>query len=233
LKGKYHLSESSDPATRSSMVDRFIKAAQMDANNWRDPQHDLEAIRLATPDELAAIERFLLGRGINHFIDAQALALIDSPDARQALLGAFRQGTTEIRAAIAYLAPDLIQDEERLAELIARIDTCDAYQGLSLTLEQIETSHPPSVIEAMLRRIARDSGVAAVHFAALLLYLHGLASEPFEWEQRPFFLRFNSDDPCDRRAALVELCQKIGYDESNWYKNRCGNQELGDLSGDA
>jgi hypothetical protein len=84
----------------------------------------------------------------------------------------------------------------------------------------------------MLRRIARDSGVAAVHFAALLLYLHGLASEPFDWEQRPFFLRFNSDDACDRRAAFVELCQKIGYDESNLDKHKCDNQQLGDVSGE-
>jgi len=94
-----------------SMYDRFRRAAQIDADNWRDPQHDLEAIRL---------------------------------------------------------------------------------------------------IDAMLHRIVRDPGVAAVHFAAMLLYLHGQASEPFDWEQRPFLLRFNPGDQGDRRNAFMELCQRIG-----------------------
>lgn len=70
------------------MYDRFVHAAQIDASNWRDPQHDLEAIRLATSDELVAIERFLVARGIQHFMDAEALATIDTPSARQTLVEA-------------------------------------------------------------------------------------------------------------------------------------------------
>jgi len=191
------------------MADRFIRAAAIDADNWRDPQHDLEAIQLANQEERSAIENFLIRRGIQHFIDAEALATLDTPTARQALIAAFKTGTSEIRAAVAYLTPHLIDDVSRTTDLIGRIHECDAYNGLTLTLSEIETNHPTTVIQAMLRRIACDPGVAAVHFAGLLLYLHGQASEPFDWDQRPFLLRFNPGDEADRQAAFADLCSKI------------------------
>ncbi|MBX3417718.1 MAG: hypothetical protein KF851_08955 [Pirellulaceae bacterium] len=199
-----------------SMYERFRRAAQIDADNWRDPQHDLEAIQLASPEERLAIEQFLLSRSIGHFIDAEALALLDSPRARQALLDAFRTGTTEIRAAVARVMPQIVDDEERLTELVQRIADCDAYDGLSLTLTQIETDHPPTVIDAMLKRIVQNPGVAAVHFAGMLLYLHGVADEPFDWNHRPFLLRFNPDDENDRKQAVTELCQRIGIDADSY-----------------
>jgi hypothetical protein len=203
------MTSDAEPA-RPSMYERFCRAAAIGPDNWRDPEHDLEAIRLATPDEKRAIEQFLLRQGICHFIDAQALALIDTPAARQALLAAFRDGPLEIRAAVAHVAPELVAEGEKLAELLQRIETCDAYAGLDLTLDQIERTHPPQVVAAMLKRIERDPGVAAVHFAALLLYLHGHAASAFDWDQRPFFLRFNPGDEIDRQQAIDELYQRIG-----------------------
>jgi hypothetical protein len=48
-----------------------------------------------------------------------------------------------------------------------------------------------------------------VNFAAMLLYIHGKAQEPFDWAQRPFLLRFNTDDGDERREAFLELCQRL------------------------
>lgn len=202
----------SDATSPSNMYDRFVSAANINLNNWRDPEHDLEAIRLASHDERRAIEQFLLARGIRHFIDAEALALLNTPRARAALVEAFNNGSTEIRAAVAYLAPKLIDEQKQIDELVQRIGECDAYQGLSLTLSQIEGTHPPQVMHAMLERIARDPGGAAVHFAAMLFFLHKLADEPFDWNHRPFFLRFNPGNETDRREAFRDLCEKIGHD---------------------
>lgn len=201
---------------RESMVERFRRSASINADNWRDPEHDLEAIELANPEERAAIEQFLLSRGIQHYIDAEALALLGTPRAHECLKAAFRDGSAEIRAAVARVAPELATDQERTDELIARIAECDAYDGLDLTLTQIESCHPPGVIDAMLRRIVRDPGVAAVHFAGLLLYLHGGASEPFDWDHRPFLLRFNAGDEMDRKEAFAELCRRIGVDGTRY-----------------
>jgi hypothetical protein len=198
------------------MYDRFRRAAQINADNWRDPEHDLEAIRLGSDAERIAIEGFLLSRGVRHPMDVEALALLNTPATNAALIQAYRQDRPEIRAAVARIAKGLIDEAEQLAELIQRIAECDAYNGLDATLTQIEQTHPPEVIEAMLKRITVDPGVTAVHFAALLFYLFGLSKEPFDWAHRPFFLRFNPGDEVDRRGALVELCQKIRINSVNY-----------------
>lgn len=199
-------------AKPESMVDRFVRSVQINADNWRDPEYDLDAIRLATQEEKAAIESFLIQRGIKIYCDVEALSLFDTPSAHQLLLSAFRTGSQEVRAAVAQLVPELINADERMVELIDRIGKCDAYEGLSLTLTQIEETHPPAVVDAMLHRIVSSPGVVAVHFAGLLLYLHGQSAEPFDWEHRPFFLRFNPGDDADRKGAFAELCARINWD---------------------
>jgi len=62
----------------------------------------------------------------------------------------------------------------------------------------------------MLRRVARDPGTTAVHLIALLYYIFGITKQAFDWEYRPFFLRFIPGDDSDRRAAFAQACQRIG-----------------------
>jgi hypothetical protein len=200
----------SDQPKSDSPWERFRRAAEITAENWRDPQHDWDAIQTASPAERRSIEQLLVARGARHVIDVQALAMLSSPEADQALRQAFQSGSAEIRAAVVHFAPQTIEPAALRSELLQRIAECDAYAGLSLTLEQIEGQYTPELQTAMLTRIARDPGVAAVHFAGLLLYLHGQAESPFDWDQRPFLLRFNPGDLADRKAALVELCRRIG-----------------------
>jgi hypothetical protein len=70
------------------------------------------------------------------------------------------------------------------------------------------------VVEALLRGALVRDGEGAVHFAALAMYVHGKAEEPFDWSQRPFFLRFHTSRVLERRAVFVELCEKIRIDPS-------------------
>ena len=49
----------------------------------------------------------------------------------------------------------------------------------------------------------------AVHFAAMLLFLHGQADSPCDMAQRPFLLHFNTGDRTAREAAFAELCRRI------------------------
>jgi hypothetical protein len=44
------------------------------------------------------------------------------------------------------------------------------------------------------------------------MFLYGKAKEPFDWDIRPFVLRFATHDPAERRAVYEELCQRIGVD---------------------
>jgi hypothetical protein len=42
------------------------------------------------------------------------------------------------------------------------------------------------------------------------MFIHGKARSPFDWEQRPYFLRFNTDDLAERKALFEALCKSIG-----------------------
>ena len=199
------------------MYERFVRAAAMDYETWHDGRpHDLDAIRAATESERRRIEQFLLGSGPRYYRDVEALAVLNTPAALDRLRAVAATGAMELRAAVARLAPHVLPTDERLRELLERIAHADAYEGLDLTLRQVEETRGPAVVDAMLDRIAREPGLAAVHYAAMLLYLHGHAAEPFDWEQRPFFLRFNPGDLDDRKAAMAELCRRIGVDPSRF-----------------
>ena len=64
--------------------------------------------------------------------------------------------------------------------------------------------------DALFRGVLQREGDVAVHFAALLMFLHGKAKEAFDWDQRPFFLDFNTADRAERRQRFRELCEKLG-----------------------
>ena len=107
-------------------------------------------------------------------------------------------------------APELLSDRERVASLVRSLEEADFYAGLTQALREVESLHPPEVVQALLRGARDRAGEVAVHFAAMLLYLHGKAREPFDMAQRPFFLRFNTKDRAGRERVFRELCERIG-----------------------
>lgn len=108
--------------------------------------------------------------------------------------------------------PELIPEPERIRSLVKILETASLDNGLSQAIDQAEDFHPQPVIDALLRGTLRRSGGAAVNFAGLLMFLHGKAESAFDWDQRPFFLHFATDNRKEREAAFVELCAKIGVD---------------------
>jgi hypothetical protein len=180
---------------------------------WHDGVgYDLDALRAAAPEERASIETLLLGRGARDWRDVEALALIDTPRARTALAEAFEHGDHALRDAVIRFAPDLVSSAERTSSLVRALRSAVIYEGLTQALEMAAEFHPPEVIAELFRGVLRREGEVAVHFAAMLLFLHGKAAEPFDWELRPFFLRFNTEDGGEREAAFRELCGMIEVD---------------------
>ena len=90
------------------------------------------------------------------------------------------------------------------------VDECDLGDGMTKVLLLVEDDHPPAVIDALLRGTLDLERQVPIHFAALLLYLHGQAAEPFDWDVRPFVLGFTTTDPAERRSVHEELCARIG-----------------------
>jgi hypothetical protein len=196
---------------------RFERSMVLDFDKWHDGVgYDLDALRAMSPAEKTSAEAMLIRRGARDWRDIEALACLDTPAARAAIKAAMNNPNPEVRNAITRCAPGLVPESLRTASLVRGLETANFYGGLTQTLDQVAGFHPPLIVDALLRGALGRAGEVAVHFAAMLCYIHGRAQEPFDWEQRPFFLRFNTDNRLEREAAFLELCQKIGVETARY-----------------
>ncbi|MEZ5352387.1 MAG: hypothetical protein R2762_07100 [Bryobacteraceae bacterium] len=202
---------------RESAVRRFQRSMDIDYEKWHDGVgYDLDAIREAAPQERVEIERLLLARGAADWRDVEALALLDTERARQALQEAAAGDQPAVRMAVSRHAPDLLGEQDRIQSLVRALEEAEFYAGLTQALDEVEEFHPPEVVEALFRGALARSGEVAVHFAAMIAYVYGKASEPFSWELRPFFLRFNTPSAGERRVAFRDLCDMVGVDAKRY-----------------
>jgi hypothetical protein len=196
-----------------SLVSRFRASMTLDYEKWHDGiGYDLELLGQASPEELEAIEALLLQRNAADWRDVEALAALDSERARKALKAALNSSSVEVRMAVHAHAPELLTEAQRSASLVQALEAAESFAGLSQTLLEVEDFHPPEVVAALLRGLLARDGGTACHYAAMLYFLHGQASSPFDWAHRPVFLRFNTDDRAQREQAARELCATIGVD---------------------
>lgn len=197
--------------TVDSPYDRFRRSMDIGFEEWHDGiGYDLDALAAATPEDRMAIEALLVPRAGNDWRDVEALAALASPTADRALADAFGSAGPEIRVAILRDARHVIPAERVVPELVRLVDECDLGSGMTHVLTLVEEIHPPEVVDALLRGTLDPQRSTPVHYAAMLLYLHGEATEPFDWDVRPFVLRFSGTPPDERQAAYRELCERIG-----------------------
>jgi hypothetical protein len=203
-------------AANQTAIERFRKSMHVTYEMWHDGiGYNLDALEEATADERAAIEAQLLGRGISGWRDVEALVALGTDRALDVVRSAGVGASTEIRLAVARIAPDLVSEQERGETIVHALETATLGDGLSGAIDQAAEFHPAAVIDALLRGARSREGQAAVHFAALLLFIHGITDEPFAWSERPFFLRFHSTGE-ERRLVFRELCDKIGIDPASF-----------------
>ncbi|HEX5011069.1 MAG TPA: hypothetical protein VFY71_11780 [Planctomycetota bacterium] len=206
-------------ADAEEAVRRFRQSMAIDYEKWHDGiGYDLAALQAATPAGRRAIERVVLDRGAADWRDVEALAALGTPAALAALERALATGSNEIRLAVMQHAPGLATQEQRVANLVAALRTAELFGGLSQALDEVPDFHPPPVLDALFHGALERAGDVAVHFAAMLTFLHGQAAEPFHWAQRPFFLRFHTEARSEREAAFRELCERIGVDAGTYLK---------------
>jgi hypothetical protein len=199
----------------SEPMKRFLASMQMDYEKWHDGiGYDLAALDQMTSIERDEIAELLINRETKEWFDFEALEHINTPRANAAINAALTHQSLDVRIAAMRYA--MGSDSQREKVLIEVLEKRDIYSGLSDTLDQIEKFHTPAIIDALLRGALERDGEAAVHFAAMLFYIHGKADAPFDWNQRPFFLRFHTTNKKDREAAFIELCQRIGVDSTKY-----------------
>ena len=186
---------------------RFIESMRIGFDQGHDGTgYDLEALAAMTAEERAAVESILIRQlaGAGDWRDVEALAALATPGAMAALKVAARHRNPEVRdRALETLAAAGPQPGDEIEH-----DIVSAVERGALDLAQ---SHPtPRVKRAVLDCARLADPTTRVHAAALLMYLCGKADEAFDWNQRPFFLRFASEDNRELRAAWTELRERTG-----------------------
>jgi hypothetical protein len=204
-----------------SVVQRFEAGMIIDYEKWHDGVgYDLDVLKEATPKDREAIEGILLRRGVQDWRDAEALAVLGTKKTKDVLLKALKRGNVEIRGAVRRFAPELVSKPKRLAHLLEALQTADIYHGLSQTLDEVAEYHPPKIVDALLRGVLERKSDVAVHYAAMLFFIHGKAKSPFDWDHRPFFLKFHTTTQAEREERFRELCAKIGVKPEKYLRKR-------------
>ncbi|HLZ07852.1 MAG TPA: HEAT repeat domain-containing protein [Chloroflexota bacterium] len=206
------MTPNSDP-TNSDRVNRFLQSMVMTFEMWHDGTgYDVDLLKQMTPQERESVEKVLVGHQPRDWRDIEALAMIDSPAARSVIESALKSADPAVRREAMKYAPEKSDPNDREKLIIHAVGTRGLFNGLSETLDEIEEFHTPAIVDALFRGALTGDGDAAVHFAAMLYFLHGKSKEAFDWDHRPFFLRFNTANRDERRAAFKELCETVGVD---------------------
>lgn len=206
-------------APPATALDRFRQSMIIDYEKWHDGiGYDLSVLEAASPGERRAIEDLLVARGANDWRDVEALAAIDSPRARAALRAALKSRDHRLRLAVADHAPRLVGNAARTASLVAALEDTQIEGRLAQTLLAVERHHPPPVIRALLRGVLAHTGATAVHLVAILMFFHGKARSAFDWNLRPYFLEFNTEDEAERKRLFRDLCGRIGVKPDDYLR---------------
>ena len=192
----------------------------MDFEKWHDGiGYDIEAIKAASPAERTAIEQMLINHTPLDWRDIEALAEINTEKAREILKQAINDPDPDVRVAVTRYTSGLVSDNARTRSIVDALKNAEIFGGLSQVLDDVETYHPDEVKEALIDGLLKRKGDVAVLFAAMLFYIYGKADEPFDMAQRPFFLRFNTEDKAEREAVFLELClRNLGSTQRNIYQ---------------
>jgi hypothetical protein len=200
-------------AEESSAFDRFMQSMQIGYEQWHDGiGYDLEALQELEGEERARVEALLIRRKDQDWRDAEALASLNSTKAAEALKSSISSPNMQVKlqAAEQYAAEG---DMARMEEvLVHSLRTGKLYEGLTQALDLAEQYPTEKVKQTLFWCALHGNDDVRIHAAALLFYLYGIAESNFDWNFRPFFLRFNAEDVEERRAAFVELCERVKVD---------------------
>ena len=197
---------------------RFHDSMVMDFEKWHDGTgYDLEAFDELTPEEKESVLSGIRSKSDRDWRDVELLEREGSVDSIRAIQQNLAGSSIDTHSAAleALIDRGELSDElidEKLAPLLGHTAPFDA---LDRCLRLAEEHPGPKVKVALLRNTRRRPEVG-VHFAALLFYQAGLAKEAFDWDHRPFFLKFGTDVPRqEQEAAFSELCRLVGVDEAD------------------
>jgi HEAT repeat protein len=199
--------------TASPAYQNFLSSMEISYEDWHDGVgYDLEALKQITDPERDAVVKLLEERleTTPDWRDLEALAAIGTPEARQTIRKALEGGDIETRMRAAEELVALGEEAELESVIIEGLGTTSLGSGLSKAIDLAEEHPSARIQEALLDLSLNGNEDQRIQSAALALYLGGQADEAFDWDHRPFFLRFGDENRAIQIEAYLELCRRLG-----------------------
>jgi hypothetical protein len=201
---------------RSQAYEQFLKSMKIDYEAWHDGTgYDLESLGKIGGAEREEVEGILIERmrRAADWRDIEALAALKTRGAVLTLQAACKSGDAGVRVRAAEALAGLGEEIDLDAYIIDGLNEgMSGSAGYAIDLAQ---KHPTPRIRKALLGAALDGkdSTVRVNAAAMCMFLAGKADEPFDWNHRPFFLRFGAEDHAARLAAYKELAAIVGETE--------------------
>jgi len=191
----------------------FLDSMIMNFDRWHDgTSYDLEALERLGPEERTSIEELLIEnlKQAGDWRDVNALVALGTDSALKAVNKARFHKNTKVSDYALKIILDTHHTKDTTQKDIAELEDQVVQAVKRGNFEIAEYMPTMRVKKALLDSTRETDSVIRVNAAAFLLYLCGKAPEPFDWSQRPFFLRFSTGDPTALQQAWEELRQRTG-----------------------
>ena len=197
----------------SQACQTFLNSMKINHDEWVDGTgYNLEALGLMTEAEREQVVPLLAKRleTSPDWREIEALKALRTPEARYALIVAMSYGNLDTRLRATEALRETGEPVDLESILVETLTKTDLMTGLSHAID-VAAEHPsPRVQETLLDRALNGNDDQRIHCAALALFHGGKADEPFDWNHRPFFLRFVDENRRTQIEAYRELCQRLG-----------------------
>ena len=197
--------------------DLFLASMKLGYVEWHDGiGYDLDALDGMSGEERQEVETILISQKDSDWRCSEALFRIGSPRSLDALLASTKGPNREVRFRAAELLHTIGRFPDLSDLIVESIHNAKIGEGFAEGMRWAALCKTPKVIAALLEELLNPTNGNAVHFAAMLYFLFGKATEPFDWRYRPIFLKFLTNDPDERRSLFNELCATLGIDAKTY-----------------
>ena len=191
----------------------FVRSMELTVEDWREgTSYNLDALKQIPEAEMDELIGLLADKMRTNpdWRQAEALRVIATPNAVRALQAHIAQADPELRMHIAEQLSILGEPADIESSIIEALRNTNLFNGLSYAIDTAVEHPSPRIQETLLDLALNGTDGQRIHCAALALYLGGKADEPFDWNHRPFFLRFLDEDRRVQIEAYRELCERLG-----------------------
>jgi hypothetical protein len=197
----------------SDAYEAFVASMNIGMDEWRDGiGFDINSLQKVLDSERDALVRILAERLETNpdWREIEALGVIGTRAAKEAIRRAVEHGNRETRLYAAEQLAKMDEPENLERVIIETLRMTTLGSGLSKAIDMAEKHPSPRIQDALLDLALNGNEDQRIHCAALALYLGGKAKEAFDWNHRPFFLKFGDDDRKVQIEAYTELCERLG-----------------------